>query len=454
MQSIPSIVAVLAAFLYTSFSNISANAKPSDQPNVVLVLSDDQGWTDYGFMGHEIIQTPNLDRLARESLVFPRGYVPASLCRPSLASIVTGLYPHQHGIVGNDPDGNRTRELNNQAIEEFHQHPSLVRLLVNQGYRAFQSGKWWEGSWKDGGFTAGMTHGDPDRGGRHGDAGLQIGREGMEPVKDFISSAVANEQPFFVWYAPFLPHEPHNPPKEILTKYKQKGLTTGVARYYAMCEWFDSTCGELIDHVDDAGVRDNTLVLYVCDNGWSPLDHASKHCVENLPDGWWKRFSPRSKGSPFEFGIRTPIMVSWTGRIRSESSKDLASSIDLMPTVLKACGIDLPPNLQGVNLLDEQARRNRDAVFGGAWSVHNMVLGDPQATLQYRWCVTPQWKLIERHQGLDETRYRVVHAWDDVPTRLYRIDDDESERNNLADEQPATVQRLANRLDSVIPVPK
>ena len=72
-------------------------------PNIVLILSDDQAWTDYGFMGHPVIETPNLDQLARESALFTRGYVPSSLCRPSLATLATGLYPHEHGITGNDP---------------------------------------------------------------------------------------------------------------------------------------------------------------------------------------------------------------------------------------------------------------------------------------------------------------------------------------------------------------
>ena len=83
---------------------ISASATTAaDQPNIIMILSDDQGWTDYGFMGHEAIQTPHLDRLASRSAVFRRGYTPVPLCRPSLMSIITGLYPHQHGVTGNDP---------------------------------------------------------------------------------------------------------------------------------------------------------------------------------------------------------------------------------------------------------------------------------------------------------------------------------------------------------------
>ena len=82
-------------------AEIAAAADPP--PNVVLIISDDQAWTDFGFMGHKQIRTPHIDKLAAESLTFTRGYVCDSLCRPSLATIVTGLYPHQHGIVGNDP---------------------------------------------------------------------------------------------------------------------------------------------------------------------------------------------------------------------------------------------------------------------------------------------------------------------------------------------------------------
>src|SRR5437667_2604998 len=93
---------ILLAGLVGSMSHASA-ADGDRPPNVVLIISDDHGWTDYGFMGHPQIRTPNLDRLAARSRVFRRGYVPSSLCCPSLASIITGLYPHQHRITSNDP---------------------------------------------------------------------------------------------------------------------------------------------------------------------------------------------------------------------------------------------------------------------------------------------------------------------------------------------------------------
>ncbi len=241
-------------------------------PNIVLIISDDHGWTDYGFQGHPDIETPQLDRLATQSAVFPRTYLCASVCRPSLASLITGLYPHEHGITGNDVvlpknrsgDWRRARDKVylakcEELISNIEKHATLPRLLAKKGYVSFQSGKWWEGHFSRGGFTAGMTHGDPARGGRHGDEGLRIGRRGMKPVFDFIDSA--GEKPFFVWYAPYLPHSPHNPPARILKKYKADGRPLAVARYYAMCEWFDETCGQLLDHIETRNLTQNTLVM-------------------------------------------------------------------------------------------------------------------------------------------------------------------------------------------------
>ena len=86
------------------FAGATVASRAADRPNVLLILSDDQAWGDYGFMGHPHIETPHLDQLAAEASTFTRGYVTAPLCRPSLASILTGLHPHQHGITGNDPN--------------------------------------------------------------------------------------------------------------------------------------------------------------------------------------------------------------------------------------------------------------------------------------------------------------------------------------------------------------
>lgn len=414
-------------------------ASAADRPNVVLILGDDQAWADYGFMGHSDIETPNLDKLAARSLFFDRGYVASPLCRPSLASMISGLFPFQHGITGNDVYGRNNRAaLDIPLRKQFHAHPSFIRTLTTGGYLAHQSGKWWEGSYTDGGFTHGMTHGDPKRGGRHGDSGLKIGREGMQPVTDFIDHAVAKQKPFFVWYAPFLPHTPHNPPNRLLEKYNKDDRAPDVAKYYAMCEWFDETCGQLLNHLEHTGVADNTLVLFICDNGWAATSTNTKDPNQKL----WRGFALRSKGSPYENGIRTPILVSWPDQLKPKRCEDLAHAIDLFPTIAAATGLSAPAGLPGINLMDSEARSNRQRVFGVTHSIHNITIGEPDDTQQYLWCVEREWKLLRRFQGKDTTKYKNVHVWDTKPTRLFNIKSDPTEQNDLADKHPEVVERL------------
>ncbi|MCB1063420.1 MAG: sulfatase-like hydrolase/transferase, partial [Verrucomicrobiae bacterium] len=231
-MSFPRLI-LLSAIFVLGTSAVRAAEGP---PNVVLILSDDQAWNDYGFMGHEYIETPHLDKLAARSAVFTRGYVPTALCRPSLATLATGLYVHQHHISGNDPailpgmtkgkgkEPDEYTALREKLISHIDEHPTVMQLLGKQGYLSHQSGKWWEGNFTRGGFTHGMTRGFPQPGGRHGDDGLKIGREGMQPVFDFVDMAVSEKKPFYLWYAPFMPHTPHTPPKRLFDKYKAKGI--------------------------------------------------------------------------------------------------------------------------------------------------------------------------------------------------------------------------------------
>ncbi|MHC4680826.1 MAG: sulfatase-like hydrolase/transferase, partial [Planctomycetota bacterium] len=255
------------------FPTATVSAAPA--PHIVLIISDDQGWTDYGFMGHPDIRTPHIDRLSEEGVLFTRGYVPTALCRPSLMTLVTGHYAHRHGVTGNDPspkyadrDSSIYHERRAALIAKIDRFETLPELLAERGYLSHQSGKWWEGNFKRGGFTHGMTRGFPQPAGRHGDDGLKIGREGLAHIQKFVDMAVAKDKPFFLWYAPFLPHTPHTPPKRLLSKYQKEGRPTPIARYYAMCEWFDETCGTLLDYLEKKGIRDKTLIVYVTDNGW------------------------------------------------------------------------------------------------------------------------------------------------------------------------------------------
>lgn len=406
-------------------------------PNVILIISDDQAWTDFGFMGHPTIQTPHLDRLAAQSAVFPRGYVPSSLCRPSLATMITGLFPHQHLISGNDPapiPGIRRQAQRRDpkylaACERLIAHidavPTLPRLLKSQGYVSHQSGKWWEGNFRRGGFTAGMTHGDPTRGGRHGDEGLKIGRQGMRPVFDFIDSA--DDKPFFLWYAPFLPHTPHNPPERLLQKYTAADRPIELARYYAMCEWFDETCGQLLDYVDNKGLAEDTLVVFVTDNGW-----IQRTPQTDVPQQWRFGFAPKSKRSPYDGGLRTPIMIRWPGHVEPGQFDTLVSSIDLAPTILNAVGLTPPKEMPGLDLLPiiaENGKTDRRAIFGELFAHDVADIDVPAASLESRWCIEGNWKLI-------------LPADADSTPELYNLHADPHETRDLAGAEPAIVARL------------
>ena len=427
----------------------AATVRSAVPKNVVLIISDDQHWRDYGFMGHEHLRTPHLDRLARESLVYRCGHVPSSLCCPSLASIITGRLPHEHRIVGNDPPADpripRTgpegraaftagREAMNRHLEEW---PLLPRLLGERGYESLQTGKWWQGDFARGGFTQGMSKGQ-----RHGDDGLTIGRQSLQPVYDFIGRCRDDGRPFFVWYAPMLPHDPHDPPQDLVDHYAARTDSLHVARYWGNVERFDRTVGDLLDHLDRERLAQDTLVVYVTDNGWI-----------QSPDR--PKFAPRSKLSPYEGGLRTPIMLRQPGTIPPGSSDALASAIDIMPTVLAACGVPAPAGLPGIDLLDAKAVAARRQIFGECFT-HTLVdLDDPSKSLLWRWTIrddeqTPhqhRWKLIVPTSVTTEaTTGGGVGAGVGAGVELFDLAADPNEAQNLAASEPEIVQQLTQSL--------
>jgi uncharacterized sulfatase len=402
-------------------------------PNVVLILSDDQAWGDYGFMGHPVVQTPNLDRFSRESLTFRRGYVPSSLCCPSLASIITGQYPSRHRVVSNDPPLPESMTQKQFAASGLFEQgrarmnafmdaaPTLPKLLVQNGYLALQTGKWWQGNYSHGGFTHGMTQGS-----RHGDKGLEIGRKTMQPIKDFIDEAQTKGKPFLVWYAPMMPHDPHTPPERLLEKYRGKTPSLHVARYWAMVEWFDETCGELFQFLEDRKLAENTIVVYTADNGW-------------IQDPANPRYAAKSKQSPYDGGLRSPMMVRWKGTItpRMEDAVPV-SSLDFAPTILKACGVPVPAEMQGVDLRDDAAVRTRTAVHGECYTHTLIDFERPASSLRWRWIVEGRTKLILPHAANQPG----------AGPELYDLSVDPTEEHNLAVSKPGEVERLRKIADA------
>ena len=348
----------------------------------------------------------------------------------------------------------------------FARNDNIAELLGRSGYASHQSGKWWEGNPLDHGFTAAMTHGDVTRRGRHGDLGLVIGREGLDPIFEFIDSTrgidtgesppgiSGNEaaessagRPFFLWYAPFLPHTPHNPPERLLEKYTEPGRATAVAEYYAMVEWFDETVGQLCDYLDANGLSENTVVLYVSDNGWLQADDRSEQPMM------------RGKMSPYDTGVRSPIMVRWPGKVEpGRDDSTLVSSIDFVPTILQAAGIGSRADLPGVNLLDRAALAERDRIFGEEFAHTSVDLERPVANLKYRSVVREDgWKLILAYNVNSEVTLAIrgtVAPWVSMDPELYQVLEDPHEANNLAAERPDLVEELHASVKEWWPVPE
>ena len=462
---------LLVLFLHLSCTESPLKKKEQiDPPNIIFIISDDQAWGDYSFMGHPYIKTPHIDILAKESATYTRGYVTSPLCGPSLASIITGKYAFQHTQTGNDarnsiqnPSGRLkngfqkvktkisknkktvnypfSKERNDQfdvIKAKFYKNKLLTDYLSGKGYRSFQSGKWWLGSWKEGKFDDGMTHGDYQRGGRHGDEGLKIGREGLDPIFNFIDQTQKNNVPFFVWYAPFLPHTPHNPPKELLDKYIKVAPNESVAKYWAMCEWLDQTVGDLMNYLKEKSLDQNTLVVYTTDNGWI---QSTTH----------NRYAPRSKRAPHEGGVRTPIMFKLPGVIEPEiNHSTLVSNVDLVPTVLNLLNVS-NNELPGINVLDKEKLNKRETIFIECYNHDILNVDKPSESVLYKIALDKKWKLMVPNTDLVIRDFKDpqdhYYGFYSNEIQLFDLENDPEEQVNLAYKHPDIVAKMSNLIN-------
>lgn len=392
----------------------------SKKPNIVWIIADDQAYSDFGFMGNRVVKTPNLDLLAAESAVFPNGYVPSSLCRASLATLITGKYAFDHGICFNDPPKGIPHSETTRLLQLQTPIPVALKSL---GYRSMQTGKFWEGAYGNGGFTDGMSLGT-----RHGDAGLKIGRQTMEPIDTFVKSV--DNDPFFLWYAPYLPHAPFDAVESYKQPFRDLGLDERTVGYYANISWLDDTIGDLMALLQANGKADNTIIMFIVDNGWLPNRQGVP--VRDL-QGRNLLFDIRSKQSPYEDGVRTPVMVRWPGKIQPGKRDDLVSSIDFFPTTLAFAGAPRMPQLPGVDLepyLLGQATLPPRTIFGEIYYHTSIDLEVPRVNMTHRWARQGKWKLI-------------VNDYDNARPELYDLIADPGEQNDLS-AQPEQSQRLAS----------
>jgi arylsulfatase A-like enzyme len=315
-------------FLISLFLLFSFNHKENpSKPNVLIILTDDQGYGDLGIHGNTSVKTPNLDRLGMESARLDRFYV-SPLCAPTRASLLTGRYHLRTGVVS------VSKGLETMNAEEY----TLAEFLQDQGYRTGIFGKWHNGQHHPNhplsqgfeeftGFSAGHWS-------NYFNTLLEKNGQ-IKPFQGYLPDILTNEaidfirknkgQPFFTYLSLNTPHSPHQVPDEFFQTYKQLGLDDELASIYGMVSNVDKNVGRLMDLLKELKLEENTLVLFLTDNG---------------PNG--QRYNAGMKGvkgSVHEGGVRVPSFWRWPGKIRPGLITAPAAHIDVFPTISDFLGV-------------------------------------------------------------------------------------------------------------------
>lgn len=340
----------LPFWIYAIIFLLGCNKPPSHQeerPNLILIIADDLNWDDVGAYGHPHIQTPNIDRLAKEGMRFTNAFLTTSSCSPSRASIITGTYPHQ------------------TDAEQLHwplpgDRITFVEKLKEAGYWTAQAGKWHLGDAVKDRFDLLMPEGtsgfvfkeevNPES------TPAEVDGSGCQNWLNVLN-ARPKEKPFFLWLAAVDPHRPYkkgiipNPHKEadvIVPPYLPDlpEVRRELALYYDEATRLDNYVGELMDALETQNLQENTLVLFISDNG---------------------RAFPRDKTTLYDGGIKTPWIVSWPNKVSSNTiSHSLVSAVDIATTFMSLAGIKELLGFEGVDftpILSNPEMEIRDIVF-------------------------------------------------------------------------------------------
>jgi len=416
------------ALLVSVFAAIVA-AHAERPPNLVLVITDDQGYPDLGAHGHPLLKTPHLDQLHAESVRLERFYV-SPVCSPTRASLMTGRYNYRTGVV-------------DTYIGRSMMHASentLAEVLASAGYRTGIFGKWHLGDnyplWAlDQGFQEALVHqgggigqpSDPPESDyfdpwlRHNRDLVQ--REGF--CTDIFAAAAIDfieanrEQPFFVYLATNAPHSPYVAPYEYKKPYLDAGLDYELAAFYGMITNIDDNVGKILAKLDELGLREDTLFVFMTDNG-SSAPTKDEQFLGGLRG---------KKGTPYEGGIHVPCFLNWPGTLEPKPVDALAAHIDLLPTLTAAVGVERPAhlNLDGRNLwpviaAGEASEPDRALVL--QW--HR---GDEPEPYNNAAVVTRQWKLVKGDE-------------------LYDLAADPGETDNVAEANADVVARLRDHYEA------
>ncbi len=451
-NSILAVLICVTLFICLALSTSAAAAEK--HPNVLLINVDDLGWVDiqcyakkFNGNNQRTLPTPNIDRLAKEGMIFSDAYAACNVCSPTRASIMSGQYPARTKITDwIRPD--RAKKVPADWVPTLTEKPTgksairtalnlpflptkvvtIAELLQKEGYRTAHIGKWHLGreefypecqgfEFNRGGgewghpykgyfdpYGGNMPHMKPRKKGE-----FLAFREADE-VLNFLKTS-DKSRPFYINFWPYEVHNPIQAPADLVAKTPSKK-----DKYSAMIHALDISIGTVLDYLDENKLTDDTFILFTSDNGGlhgnAPLRAA--------------------KGTPYEGGVRVPFIVRWKGKVNPDTVCDVPIiSTDILPTICQVVGAALPKApLDGVSLvpvlMGKETKLDRDALY---WHFP-----------QFRGNIQP-------HSAVRLGDWKLIWYYTDKEPQLFNLKDDLSESNNLAKDNPERVKELKARLD-------
>ena len=448
----------LIALVCGLVDNGSAQTPSNEQkrPNIVLIMADDLGWKDLHCYGNEKLDTPNLDRLAKQGLLFTDAYSAAPVCTPTRAALMTGESPARLNITnhagGHPPNFQKPGTdvitplwLRHLPLERV----TLAEQLRQAGYATGFVGKWHLSNRRPTKTDPGKAPTEPELRPEHQGFDINIGGckfggppSYFSPYKipnlegkfegeylpdrcadeciDFIKSAKADDTPFFLCWWNYSVHFPFHAPKDLIAKYeKRKGPGVENPTYAAMIEGMDTAIGKLLKELDEQGLTEDTLLIFTSDNGPFAAN------VKPLR---------AEKGFLYEGGIRVPMIIRWPGHVRvAEQSATPVITMDIHATILAAANLEPDPSNtpDGISLLPML----KEAI-------------DLDRSICFHYPNYAFHKQNRLGSAIRSGDYKLIKFYDDDSIELYDLNNDISESTDLAGEMPEKAAELRRELET------
>lgn len=454
-----------SVFISCYLSKSSTEDKP---PNVIVIIADDIGWKDVGFQGNSYYETPNLDKLASCSITFNNAYSASPLCSPTRASILTGLYPSRIGLTR--ATGHRKVEITSRSDSLYKKHKTLSRLTLNYnllseelkkyGYTTAHFGKWHLGQEPYGPRNQGFDYQYPKYKDTAGPIGGYLSQESeifseYSESKISIQEIMSNEVlkyidrnlniPFFIHYSDYSVHGPFSADLDKIKYFEDKAAQNLELNPVTAAIIFemDRCIGKIIDFLKDKKLLDNTILIWVSDNGGNIATKGERF----YKSGSYKyakdkpitinRPLKNGKGSLYEGGIRVPLIFSFPKKLKSHKNNSIVSTTDIYPTVMEI--------VSGSNLT-EKAKLDGNSIYS------SLVNQNDADNLYF----THKPFYSAKSNPMSAVRigkYKLIRTYftdENSSLQLFDLDNDIGETNNIIKDYPSISNFLKDKLDSLI----